>query len=99
MTSSPGYRPPGDGACAAHAAAPPSAPPDSRRAARRAVPRRAVLGVVLLALAVVTVLGGRVLLAGRSVAPRPLAPAVVGGAPPATGGSGLDPGAAGGAAA
>src|SRR5215212_2674825 len=47
-------------------------------AARFAIPPRAVLGLVLVSVAVLTVLTFRLVLAGREVAARPVAPAVAG---------------------
>src|SRR3954452_13521765 len=55
-------------------------------AARFAVPPRAVLALVLLSVAVLAVLGFRLVLAGREVATSPVAPAVAG--PPADAGAG-----------
>src|SRR4051794_33749514 len=101
MTTSPGSRPPGDGAWASRLTAQPAARRASRRAsarrpslagdrlrllhehmaARFAVPPRAVLGLVLLSVAVLAVLGFRLVLPGREVAASPVAPAVAG--PPA----------------
>jgi competence protein ComEA len=68
-------------------------------AARFGVPPPAVLGVVLLSIAVVAVLGARVVLAGRTVGAGPVVPAAVGPAPTVTAADGLGTGPAGGPAA
>jgi competence protein ComEA len=64
-------------------------------AARFAIPPRAVLGLVLVSVAVLTVLTFRLVLAGREVAASPVAPAVAGSPADARSGTAAIPGAGG----